>query len=212
MQVHILDAVIKGVLLGLFMAISVGPTLFAIIKYSLLYNYRAGLAFVLGVSVSDILYVTMANVAADWLKMLDTYRTYLAWGGGAILIIAGIFGLVRKVSNAQTDVEIVKISNGKYLKVWTSGFLINTINPGVIISWLTAVTATANTATSYRFTLFGTCLALILSIDFMKVFLADKIKKQLTLENVKRLQKISSLILVVLGIILVATTIMTSSK
>src|ERR1035437_10250332 len=73
MQLHILDAIIKGILVGLFMAISVGPTLFAVIKYSLNFSYKAGLAFVLGVSVSDIMYVTLANVAASWLEYLKPY-------------------------------------------------------------------------------------------------------------------------------------------
>ena len=49
-----IDAIIKGILVGLFMAISVGPTLFAVIKYSLSYTYRAGLAFVLGLSLIHI--------------------------------------------------------------------------------------------------------------------------------------------------------------
>jgi threonine/homoserine/homoserine lactone efflux protein len=64
---HLFDAVLKGLLLGLFMAISVGPTLFAVIKYSLNHSYKAGIAFILGVSLSDIMYVTIANVAAYWL-------------------------------------------------------------------------------------------------------------------------------------------------
>ena len=48
------SAMLNGLLFGLFLAISVGPTLFALIKYSLHYSYKAGIAFVIGVSVSDI--------------------------------------------------------------------------------------------------------------------------------------------------------------
>jgi threonine/homoserine/homoserine lactone efflux protein len=70
---HAVDAIIKGVLVGLFMAISVGPTLFAIIKYSLNFSYKAGLAFVLGVSVSDALYVIIANIAASWHRGCSTW-------------------------------------------------------------------------------------------------------------------------------------------
>src|SRR4051812_30536295 len=96
MSVNIADAVVKGVLVGLFMAISVGPTLFAIIKYSLSYSYRAGLAFVLGVSVSDAIYVTLANIATAWLQYLRPYEKYIAYGGGAALMIIGLAGFFKK--------------------------------------------------------------------------------------------------------------------
>ena len=204
MQPPLADAVIKGILLGLFMAVSVGPTMFAVIKYSLAYTYRAGLAFVLGVSLSDILYVTIANYAASWLRVLDQYRSGMALVGGAILVIAGLAGLFRKQKGGQQEVEIIKITPGHYFKVWTSGFLINTINPGVIISWLTAVTATANTPGHYRFTLFSTCLVLVLSIDFLKVFLAEKIRQRLTPGLVRILHRVSSGILILLGVMLMS--------
>ena len=188
--------------MGLFLAVSVGPTLFAVIKYSLEYSYKAGLAFVLGVSVSDFMYVALANYAATWLQALEKYKNNLAYGGAAILIVVGVIGLIKKPKPTTQETGTITITKGAYIKVWASGFLINTINPGVIISWLTAVTATANKPTVYRATLFGVCLVLILSIDFLKVFLADKIKQKLTAHRVVLLQKLSSFILMVLGLIL----------
>jgi len=207
MQLNILDAVFKGILKGLFMAISVGPTLFAVIKYSLSNSHKAGLAFVLGVSASDIMYVVIANLAASWLEMLDSYSTYIAYGGSAILVLVGLIGLVKKVVPKRPNKEIATISGGHYFRIWASGFLINTINPGVIISWLTAVTATANTNGYYRFVLFGTCLLLILGIDFLKVFLAARIRYLLTARRIIYVQKASSFIIMLLGVLLLVKTI-----
>jgi threonine/homoserine/homoserine lactone efflux protein len=130
---HLIDAVVKGILLGLFMAISVGPTLFAVIKYSLNHSYKAGLAFVLGVSFSDILYVTIANVAASWLEMLNEHKRAIAFGGAVILIIVGLSGLIKKYKPTKSTEPKLTISGGHYFKIWLSGFLINTVNPGVII-------------------------------------------------------------------------------
>jgi threonine/homoserine/homoserine lactone efflux protein len=96
MHVHIIDAVVKGILVGLFMAISVGPTLFAVIKYSITYSYWSGLAFVLGVSVSDIMYVTLANLAASWLEYLKPYEKHIAFGGAIALMAIGLVGLLKK--------------------------------------------------------------------------------------------------------------------
>jgi len=205
-HIHLIDAVVKGILVGLFMAISVGPTLFAVIKYSLNHSYKAGIAFVLGVSLSDIMYVTLANVAASWLEVLESYKMYIAYGASIILIALGLLGTIRKQKPKRPSTTQVTISGGHYFRIWGSGFLINTVNPGVIFSWLTAVTATANTSGTYRFILFGTCLTLILSIDFLKVFLADKIRRSLTARRVIYLQKFSAFIILAIGIVLLVST------
>jgi len=207
MQAHLIDAVVKGLLLGLFMAISVGPTLFAILKYSLNHSYKAGLAFVLGVSASDIMYVTLANVAASWLEILADYEKPMAYGASVILILVGAIGTFKKQKPKRPSAGPVTISGGHYFRIWSSGFLLNTFNPGLILSWLTAVTATANTPGTYRFVLFSTCLILILGLDFVKVFLADSIRRKLTIRRVMFLQRLSTAIILTIGIALLISTI-----
>lgn len=206
MSVNIADAAIKGVLVGLFMAISVGPTLFAILKYSLSFSYKAGLAFVLGVSVSDALYVTLANIATAWLQALRPYEKYIAYGGAIALIIIGIAGLVKKQKPEKQSAKNITISGGHYAKIWLSGFLVNTLNPGVLITWLGAVTIIANAPGLYRFILFGTCLVIILGLDFSKVFLADRIKRMLTMRRIIYMHRISSVCLLLIGLSLLITT------
>ncbi|MCB0698373.1 MAG: LysE family transporter [Chitinophagaceae bacterium] len=193
-------------MLGLFMAISVGPTLFAVLKYSLNHSYKAGIAFVLGVSVSDILYVVVANFAASWLEVLHGYSRQIAYGGAVILLTVGLAGLLTKYKPVRPTATKITITGGHYFKIWSSGFLINTINPAVIIIWLGAVTATANTSNWYRFVMFGVCLALVLSIDFCKVFLADAIRRKLTLRRIMYLQKTSSAIILLFGLALFIST------
>jgi threonine/homoserine/homoserine lactone efflux protein len=206
MQLHIIDAIIKGILVGLFMAISVGPTLFAVIKYSLSYSYKAGLAFVLGVSVSDIMFVTLSNLAASWLENLKPYEKYIAYGGAIALMIIGITGFFRKHKAQRPNAKTITISNGQYIRLWVSGFLVNTLNPGALITWLGAVTLIANTSVLYRFVLFGTGLIIILSIDFSKVFLAEKIKRFLTIRRIIYVQKFSAVCLFLIGCTLLIST------
>lgn len=201
------DAVIKGVLVGLFMAISVGPTLFIIIRYSLNYSHKAGLAFVLGVSVSDVIYVTLANVAANWLRFLTPYENYIAIGGAIALIMIGLRGLLVKQKPRRPSALPMNISRSDYFKIWLSGFLVNTLNPGVLITWLGAVSIIAAKPGSYRFLLFGIALAIILCIDFLKVFLADKLKGLLTVRKVVYLQRFSAFCILLIGVTLMITTI-----
>ena len=211
----LISAILGGLLLGLFMAISVGPTLFAIIKYSLNHSYKTGLAFVLGVSISDIMYVSIANLASPWLNFIYRYERQVALVGGAVLFIVGLTSLVRKYKPVRPSSTKNIISNGHYFRIFSSGFLINTANPGVIINWIASVTLVANDTTKmnaleggiYRLVFFGTCLVLVLGVDFLKVFLADSIRKKLTLRKVMYLQKISGAALLIIGAALILFTL-----
>jgi threonine/homoserine/homoserine lactone efflux protein len=207
-----LDAILKGILVGLFMAISVGPTLFVIIKYSLNYSYKAGLAFVLGVSISDVIYVTLANVAASWLRVLAPYERYIAIGGGVVLMVIGLAGFLKKHKPKRPSAKPIEISGGDYFKIWLGGFLVNTLNPGVLITWLGAVTIIADKPGFYRFILFGTGLVIILGIDFTKVFLADKIKRLLTIRRIIYVQRFSAVCIFLIGLTLALTTIFSSGS
>lgn len=200
------SAIGGGLALGMFMAISVGPTLFAVIKYSLNHSYKAGLFFVLGVSISDVMYVTLANLAAPFLEYLHHYKDRLAYGGGAILIAIGLMGLIKKYKPKRPSSKLTSISNSQYFRIAGSGFLINTVNPGVVLNWLAAVTLIADKNSVYRIVFLSSCLVLVLGIDCLKVVLADAIRKKLTLRLVMYLQKLSSLILLLFGVVIIAIT------
>jgi threonine/homoserine/homoserine lactone efflux protein len=201
-------AVGGGLLLGMFMAISVGPTLFAVIRYSMNHSWKSGVAFIIGVSLSDIMYVTLANLAAPFLEALHKYERILAYGGGGILIAVGLAGLLSKYKPQRPSQKLTTIGHGHYFRIFGSGFLINTINPGVIINWLTAVTIIATHGDTYRFVFFASCLGLVLGVDFLKVLLADSIRKRLTLRIVMYLNRISAGILFAFGALIIVLTLM----
>ncbi|MEY4282405.1 MAG: hypothetical protein RLZ39_1817 [Bacteroidota bacterium] len=195
------SAMLNGLLFGLFLAISVGPTLFALIKYSLHYSYKAGIAFVIGVSVSDIIYVVIANAATSFLLVLKTYEKPLAIALSILVIGAGIVGLLNKKKSVNIDFsEQTIMSKTDTAKIFASGFLINTLNPAVAINWLGAAAVIATKNLSYKLIFFTSCLGLIISIDLLKVLLSSKIKSKLTPSTVEKIQKISSLILLLIGL------------
>ena len=195
------SAMLNGLLFGLFLAISVGPTLFALIKYSLHYSYKAGIAFVIGVSVSDIIYVVIANAATSFLLVLKTYEKPLAIALSILVIGAGIVGLLNKKKSVNVDfTEQTIMSKTDTAKIFASGFLINTFNPAVAINWLGAAAVIATKNLSYKLIFFTSCLGLIISIDLLKVLLSSKIKSKLTPNTVEKIQKISSLILLLIGL------------
>ncbi len=210
------EAIISGTLLGLFMAISVGPTLFAVINYSMHHSYKAGLAFVLGVSLSDITFVTLANFASRWLAFLESHQRTVGFLGASLFIIMGLVGFFKKYKPKKRPKPSQQVSIPKrlYAKIFSSGFLMNSLNPAVILIWMGAVVKvslaeslaseqmSAKENIIYRILFFGVCLSIVLGIDFLKVFLADRIRHWLTLRKIMYFNKISALCILAFGLIL----------
>ena len=64
-------------------------------------------------------------------------------------------------------------------KIFLSGYLINTLNPGAIAFWITATTSFIAYSLLERTILFATCLTLVFIFDIIKVVLAGKIRQKL---------------------------------
>ena len=199
------EAIIKGVLLGLFMAISVGPTLFAVIRYSMHHSYKAGIAFIFGVSFSDIIYVTLANIATPMLDFLKAHQDIVGYIGSGLFIVMGLVSLISKYKPKRPKQgQVIEMTNGAYFKIWGTGFLMNALNPAVILLWAGATISLAGTTLPHRVVFFGTCLGIVLGFDILKVLLADGIRRKLTLRRIMYLNRISAVCILVFGFLLFA--------
>jgi len=95
------------------------------------------------------------------------------------------------------------LKNSDHAKLLLQGFLLNTLNPAVIAFWLTAATAIAIThSVRDRIIIFATALFLNMGADIVKVTLAGKLRKKLTIKNIRLINKISGLILLIFGAVL----------
>jgi threonine/homoserine/homoserine lactone efflux protein len=196
-------SIVAGLGLGLFLSLSVGPVIFAIIKYSINNGFKAGISFALGVSLSDIMFVLTGNLATSFISGLEEYKRSIGVGGGILLIAMGIYGLLfKKVKISTGDEKPEMFRTHDYLKIWLAGFLMNTLNPGVIIFWLGVCVANSATPVSHRFIMYTICLSLVLSADILKVFVADKIRHKLTLTNVEWLNRIAGVSMIIFGVVL----------
>jgi hypothetical protein len=68
-------------------------------------------------------------------------------------------------------------------------------------------TAIAKEKALYRIVFFGSCLGLVLTIDIAKVFLADIIRRRLTLRRTMYLNRISALFILGFGVAILALAI-----
>ncbi|HEY6503284.1 MAG TPA: LysE family transporter [Chitinophagaceae bacterium] len=199
-----LEALLKGITFGLLLSISVGPVLFSIIKQSLNNGHKGGMAFILGVSASDITLVLISNIFTELFRSISSYKTEIGVGGCIFLVSLGIyFMFFKKVKVNEAGQQVFQFRKMDYAKTFLSGYLMNTLNPSVFIFWIYASTAVINHTVNQRIVVFITCLVWMLSTDILKVFLAGKIRNRLTPHNIHILNRINGLILIVFGVALI---------
>ncbi|MBO9561464.1 MAG: LysE family transporter [Niastella sp.] len=207
------QAIINGIMLGCILALSVGPVIFTVIKQSLNNGHTGGFCFVAGVWMSDIVLVVISNAFSALVSELLEYKDVIGYIGSAFLVIMGIFYLFFKKVTLRTDAEgkITRFRKRDMLKIFSSGFFINTLNPSVFIFWLgTATALAAKFSFQQRVIIFSVCLALNIAADVFKVLLAGKLRKRLTLHNINVINKVSGVILVGFGMALLYGTLFLS--
>jgi threonine/homoserine/homoserine lactone efflux protein len=198
-----IEAFWRGFLLGLLLIISAGPVLFAIIKQSISNGHKGGIAFILGVSASDISLVVLSNAFTVVFDSVKRYETELGTVGCLLLIIMGVYFLFfKKVKGAEEGVQLTAFRKRDYARIFLSGYFLNTLNPGVILFWFTAATTFVALHLTDKIILFATCLGMVFATDFAKVFFANRIRNRLTVHNIHLINRISGLILVGFGIVL----------
>lgn len=200
----VVEAILKGLAMGLLLVISVGPVIFTIIKQSINNGKEGGFGFVIGVWMSDLLLVVLSNVFSELVTRLLDFKKPIGITGSAFLIGMGVYYLFfKKVPLHPEDVSLPPLKASDHAKIAIQGFLLNTLNPAVIAFWLTAATAIAVTHTvKERAIIFTTALIINMSADVAKVTLAGKLRSKLTVHNIRLINKISGLILLIFGTVL----------
>jgi threonine/homoserine/homoserine lactone efflux protein len=198
-----LEPLVKGLILGLILSISIGPVIFAIIKQSLTNGKPAGYAFVAGVSTSDISLLLVCNLFTSLFTLVLEHKTTIALFGAGFLLVTGLYTLFFKKIIIDNNIESPdSISSKKDLiKRFFSGFLMNTLNPSVFLfwfAWTAAIGASAEDSPNplqYRLIVFGTCLAFVLVSDLLKVVLAGALRPKLTEKSLIWINRASAIII-----------------
>ena len=195
--------ILKGLLLGLILSISIGPVIFAIIKQSLTYGKRSGYAFVAGVSTSDISLLLVCNLFTSLFELVLEHKATIALLGAGFLLITGLYTLFFKKIVIENTSEAGETGSSKIdlIKSFFSGYLMNTLNPSVFLfwfAWTAAISATAEDSSNpirYKLIVFSTCLIFVLLSDLLKVVLAGSLRPRLTEKSLIWINRASAIII-----------------
>lgn len=203
LELMMTNALIKGITLGLLLAISVGPIVFTVIKQSISKGYKGGLVFIAGISCSDILLVIFSNLFTNLFSVLNAHKKSLSVIASIFLILVGIYYVFFKKPVLQENKKAAGLNNKGYLRLFVAGFIMNIFNPGIIVFWLTTATTFLDHTLNERIIIFGTALILALAADVAKVLLANKLRKKLTPKNIHLINRINGVILMGFGVVII---------
>ena len=213
----LVEPILKGLLLGLILSISIGPVIFAIIKQSLTNGKRSGYAFVAGVSSSDFVLLFICNVFTSLFNLVLNHKSAIALAGAGFLLIMGLYTLFfkkLKLENMGSDGVNKTVSIKDLVSSYFSGFLMNTLNPNVFLFWFAWTAAINNSADDtpnpiqYKLVVFGTCLGFVLLSDLIKVFLAGKLRPRLTEKNLLWINRFSGMIILIFSAVLLNSALL----
>jgi threonine/homoserine/homoserine lactone efflux protein len=202
--------IVKGLLLGIILSISIGPIIFAILKQSLTNGKSAGFVFVAGVSASDISLLIICNVFTQLFAIVIAHKAIIAMVGAGFLLIMGLYTLLFKkisIDKEREDGE-KQLRRRDLVGIFISGYLMNTLNPNVFLFWFawTAAIGTSASETNnplvYKLLVFGTCLLFVLISDLAKVVLAGTLRPRLTEKTLIWVNRVSGIIILVFSAVL----------
>ena len=198
------EAIIAGLLLGLALVFSVGPVIFTIIKLRINYGFISAFYFISGVWFSDIFWVVAANATSSLMESLTIYKLQIGTTGGVFLIGLGLYYLFFKKYHSKQEMDDgVTIASSTHARLFITGFLINTLNPGVIALWLAAATKSISSTLQEKVVTFSICISMNIAADIFKINLAGKLRNKLNDKNIAIVNKISGCMFLAFGIALI---------
>ena len=127
--------------------------------------------------------------------------------GGIVMLTYGVitYFKLRKAHRAEVEEEVVELIKKDYLSLFIKGFLLNFINIGVLGFWLLIIITFVpklHADVSNVVWFFTTVILTYIVTDIGKILLAKQLRNKLTTENIIKIKKISSVLMVVFGIFL----------
>jgi threonine/homoserine/homoserine lactone efflux protein len=179
--IKLLHPLFEGLILGLTVAITLGPALVALLQTSIKHGIKTGIFLAFGIFISDLFIVVGAFFGVSEIITDKKYHLVLGIIGGILMISYGIYTFFKKVPQKEQVEAITEIHVKRpgALPYFFKGFLLNLANPTLWFFWIFWVVSINSTYGGDPYSVrmfFVGALGMILATDILKCILANKIK------------------------------------
>lgn len=195
-----MEIILNGIVSGIVLAFLIGPVFFTILQTSIERGFWCGVFVAIGVSLSDAFYILVSYLGLIQFMEADSFRHYLAYGGGFVLLLFGLYYLLIK-SRKLSEFDPKQVKAKSWFRLAAKGFIINGLSPMVLFFWLATVSV-ATTQLQYThhqdaFIFFGSIVATVFTTDIIKAKLADKLRLLMTPKFIRVMNFVLGVVLVI---------------
>ena len=184
--------------LSLLLVFSTGPVFFVIVETSITKGVKRAFCVDIGAVIADVVFILVATFSAQPLRNSLTENSRWFIIGGVVLCSIGLFSLLSTFKNkTRTAFEVESLPKGNYLFYIGKGFLLNIINIGVFLFWVSMVVLGA------EYWLFICVLVIYLLLDIVKIYLAKQLKTILTPRVIYKIKQFVHIIIFGFGLFFV---------
>lgn len=216
-----MEYVFQAIGIGFLLSIMIGPVFFVLLEISITKGFKSAMIFDAGVLLSDLFYIVISLFFAYQLKGLGDVKNNLILSvlGGTLFIAYGVYNLFFKqvkMGTGALDEELLdseEKANKSTKKKDNSmlvlkGFMLNLLNPGVVIYWLAIIAKGFDLVAPYEsdahIVIFITIILItFFGIDCLKAYVANKIKPLVTVKLLRGLNSLIGFIFLGTGIFLI---------
>lgn len=194
-----LEAILYGLGMGTVLSLMLGTVFFALIQNSIDFGYQSGIFIASGVVVSDCMFITVAMLGTSLLPQIPHLSFYSSLVGGVLLIFLGLHSILSK----KPKVVYPKTKLGNQIYYFSTGFLLNLLNPVNFLFWAAIITKLQiEKAFSFQNQLifFVFCLFATFCSEVLISYFASRLSKVFTPLVLRRINQVSGIFFVCLGI------------
>jgi threonine/homoserine/homoserine lactone efflux protein len=192
------QAVIFGFLYGFLLCFTFGPAFFRLIQTSIDTGVKRGFLIAFGVTMADAFLFFIALFGTSYFPEIKYLDAYISVIGATLLFILGFISIFKQ----QTQIVYPKSKLGSFAYYFTSGLLLNLLNPSNYVAVFTtsAYLIAKGFTLNERIVFFLVSLMATMSAESLIAFYAHKMKRIITPKILKRINQVAGSIFIGSGL------------
>jgi len=196
-----MDVIINGLLFGLLLCVLIGPVFFALIQNAIEKGFFSGFFMAVGIALSDTIYILITYLGISQLVDNPSFNMWLGGVGGGIMLIFGMTYMLKPVP--KKGIKQLHAKQTKWFQQIMKGFVLNGINPFVLIFWIgivSKITVDFQYNINQAITFFIVLIITVFSVDILKSYFAVKLSEIVTPRFMKIMNRVVGIALVLFSL------------